>query len=532
MLAPRTSSEVLPQLEVQKSFMGGMRDRDHPSLLAENEYAYMRDGVVRNAGLFAMRQGRTARSSPVGSVPQDMFYFEPQPGQGRLIQFNQGVPYQWQGASGWSRIGTALTLVNQTDLVSMAAINSTVYVFGGYSDDVWTWNGVAADWTDEGDGNTHPPKAYYAAVQSGMLLSAGAASSTAIPSNDIYEYIFASNVFPSSGSGWDLLARNMRLSTKNIEPVTAIGEYRDGQILAFTRNTTWIVNLDATTPSDSVLNLVDPKVGCVAPKTLVCVGEDAFFLSGDKQLRTIKRTQLDKASSVSIPVSYNVPNLFSRITASAMRKACATVYDNYLLLAVPVDGSSYNNAVFVFDLLIQTAAPFGNIPICVGEWTNMRVGKFVTANFNNTPQLYYMDSHDGTLYQMFANQQQDDSDLITCSMKTRGLEFKNPRCDKTAKTLEYTLIGVQGNLTVNYAKDDAVFNNLITSRAYGGSLTPTLDVQLDFTLAGSPAQTYDYLSLYGKGRSRNWQLEFAFTGLSFSLKEFSLTGGVHAIKTR
>lgn len=510
-----------------------MRDRDHCSLLSDNEYAYMSDGVIRDAGLFSLREGRTAKSQAAGAYPQDAYYFEPTPGQGRIIQFNQGIPYQWQGASGWARIGTLLVLTNTTDPVTMAALNGRIYVFPGTSGDhVWSWDGTSADWTDESSGNTNPPFGGLACVQADVICASGVASSASIAGTNLRDYIFFSNTFPSSGSGWDIAARNRRIPTDGSEPCLALGVYRDLSILALTRNSTHVFDMSSGTPSTYVRKTLDPKVGCIAPKTVVCVGEDVFFLSGDKQLRTIKRSTQDQAYGVSVPVSFNVPNLFDRITASAMSKACATMYNNYLLLAVPVDGATYNNSIFVFDLLLQTQAPFGYIPVCVGEWTNMRVAKFVTANFNNVPQLYYVDSTDGTLFQMFNGQQDDDGAFITCTMKSRGFQFKNPRCDKTIRDLEYTLIGTQGSLSISYARDDAAFNSLITGRSYGGTLSPLLPVSLSFTLPDAPAQIYDYLSFHGKGRSRTWQVLFSFNGPSFSLKEFALAGWVHAMKTR
>jgi hypothetical protein len=111
---------------------------------------------------------------------------------------------------------------------------------------------------------------------------------------------------------------------------------------------------DSLDTTNSRLVLLSEAVGCVATKTAVYTsgaeGSDIFFLSRDG-VRSLKRVEQDVAGGAGEAVSEPVHDRIERINWTMVHKAVAAVHNHLFYLAIPVDGSTVNNLVLVFDLI-------------------------------------------------------------------------------------------------------------------------------------------------------------------------------------
>lgn len=516
-----------PLDETQQSFAGGMRDRDHASTLLPNEAAKLTNAEIRDAGLAKTRRGSTTKTtSGPGANPQDVIYFDP-PGTVApiLVQVNDGKFWTWDGtSSGWTRIGTT-QLTNTSSQVSMVVLNGKLFVFSGQNDNVWSWDGSAGSFTDEGNTNTDPPRGDIAIVQAGRICVGGVISTPAI--TDATNYIFFSDIF--DGTTWDRAANNKRVPTSYGEAVTALACYRKEEILAFTRNSSHIYNITGSTVSNFSLLTIDPRVGCIAPKSVVVVGEDAFFLSPDKHVRTIKRTVQDISLGVSVPITYENPTLMDRINTANANKCAAILFDNYYLLSCPMDTFTYNNTIVAFDLLQQKQGVSGIIPSCAGEWTGLNPQTWSIGFFSSKNALFYIDSIDGKAHQLFTTES-DDGAYPTLGVDYRGASHGSSQHDKTLHSGELQLLNTFGTMVVSYAKDDGSFTTLITKTISDtGSRLP---INLPFTLSAAGVLAFLPLTFYRRGRSRYWQLRISHSGGVAQIKQTTLRAFVESVSTR
>ena len=514
---PNTSRALTPAPAVFQTFDGGMRDRDHPSQLLPNQYAYGKNIEIRESGLYKTRRGRTNRAGSPGSSPQGAVWYEPSAGSGMILQVNSGKVWQWSGSgSTWTRIDSGFTASNTSDPVNFAILNGRLYIFFGSTDNVRSWDGLSATLTDEGNTNTDPPRGLYPCVQEGRICASGTSSLT--------DHVFFSDIY--DGQAWDRSANNKRNPTDGSEATLANAAYRKTQILSMTRNSTHLWDVSGSSVSSFSRITLDPKVGCIAHRSLVVVGDDAFFLSGFNDVRTIKRTQQDQAFGVSLPISYLNPNLMARINSRYSSKAAGIYFDNYYLLAVPLDNAQYNSGVIVFDLLHQME---GNVPVMVGEWTNMRPLQWVIAYFNSTPTLYYIDAVDGSLYSML-DSEFDDGEDIESEVHTRAADWQAPLNEKSIRDGAIQVLDTYGTIVISYAKDDQSFTSLLTKAV--GSSGSFLPITLPFTLSSGGVLTTIPLCFYKRGKSRNWQMKIAHSGGVINLKLVALNAWVEAIRTR
>lgn len=505
----------------QKSFAGGMRDRDHPSELSEVEYARGVDIENRDSAIAKTRRGRTVKTDSAGIDPQGAIFFQPNGGTAVIFQVNSGIFWTWANSgTAWTRVGLT-QLTNTTEPVMLVILNGTLYVFSGTGDNVYSWDGIAANFTNEGNTNSDPGRGDIVCQQEGRLAVAGLGGI-------IQDYIEFSDIF--GGGAFDRAANNKRVPTNGSEPVTALASYRNSDILAWTTHSTHIFTVSGSTVSSFTRQSIDPEIGCAAKKSVVVVGEDAFFVSADKQVRTIKRTVQDKAFGVTIPITYLVPNLMDRINGDYLSLCAGCYFDNYYLLAVPFDTETRNSGVIAFDMLHQMPTPAGQVPVCVGEWTNMCVCEWVVTEFDGVTQLHYIDSNDGKAYLMFDGTS-DDGENITSIIDFRSFDWGISTNDKTAHSGELQFLDTTGTATLSYAKDDGIFNTLLAKNVGDPSIA-NLPINLPFVLPGNDGVGFMLLTFYGLGRSRYWQLRLTFTNGTFNLKQLFLRAHIESIRTR
>jgi len=117
-------------------------------------------------------------------------------------------------------------------------------------------------------------------------------------------------------------------------------------------------------------------VGTVAPNSVVYASgagdSDVFFLARDG-VRSLKRVEQDTAGGAGPPISEPIKDIIDRINWTYAEKATSAIFDHKLYMAIPVDGSTFNNTTIVYDLEKQR---------WVGEYT-LTPTDMITANFND-----------------------------------------------------------------------------------------------------------------------------------------------------
>lgn len=507
---------------ILKTFSGGQNDRDHPSAIADNQYAYGKNIDPQSGGLFDSRLGRTKKVDSPGSTPQGAAWFSVSESNSFLIQVNGGRIFKWEGsATTFTEIDNSVQLNNQTAPVQMYVLNGKIYIHAGNGDNVRSWDGSSPNLVDEANTNTDPPLTNLCWTQSRK----GFAAQTDTAGTDDFVYVSSAN----DGQTWDRSAGNVRIPTEGNERVTAGAMFRNGNILVFTRNTSHVITVSDSSVSNWVRQTISPKIGSVSPWISV-VGQDAFFMSPDGHIRTIRNTDFGEQQAVDEPVTVFNPNLVARLTKTKLNNTRGIWFNNYLLVSASIDNSTYNNVIIAFDMLHRIQTETGQvIPICLGEWSNMYAGEFVVTYFNNRHRLYYMDSRDGALYLMFDGET-DDGTTIDVEYRGKSLDFGTQRHDKTILDGEIQVFDTFGTLTFQYAKDAGSYATN-KSEAIGGS-----QAQLPFTL---PVQlgsggVLDFIpmSFYGAGQSRFWQPKITHTGGKISLKQLTLRAKIHNALSR
>ena len=505
------------QIESQSSFAGGMRDRDHPALLGPDQYYYMKNGVIRDAGLCKLRPGMYQRAAlAVASAnAQGATFFEPTEGNGYIIAVIDGKFYYWANSGDdLTQIGT-LQIGNTTQPVEFTVgymgTQKVLVCHVGMDSRPLYWTGdVSLDFVPFATGDTDAPYATGACVQSDRVISFG--------DNTLPDHIFYSDIRSIGNGGWDRTTQNIKLVTNSNEVVKAIAAYRDNSVIAQTQNSTQLIsNFNSADGSTIARTTIDARFGTISPRTLQIFGTEGYFLSPDRHIRSIRRSVTSLTQDIeSFPISYFNPNLMGRINQVHMGKAASIFFENYYLLAVPMDANTVNSSIIPFDFLHQQEMPFGRAPAMVGEWDNFPVQQWIVATFAGRQRLFFLSNEDGSIWEALIGDT-DGVDYPAFELQTRGYQHGTSDRNKSLDSGEIKYEDSFGQLTVQAARDDRQFSTVKTVSI--GSNAPGLPVDLPFNF-GQPADESEYFYGYGLGDSRTWRYKYTFAGGIINFREF------------
>jgi hypothetical protein len=102
--------------------------------------------------------------------------------------------------------------------------------------------------------------------------------------------------------------------------------------------------------SDISLKEITREAGLVARKSVVTIGNKLFFLS-DNGVYATQFEDLYNLRGTGLPLSDTIDPIIKRINQAYAKNAIGVYHNNRYWLAVPIDGSTRNNAILVYNLL-------------------------------------------------------------------------------------------------------------------------------------------------------------------------------------
>lgn len=230
---------------------------------------------------------------------------------------------------------------------------------------------------------------------------------------------------------------------------------------------------------------ISMQFGCIAPRSVVNIGNDQWFLSSEPiAVRSLIRTTYDKLSidMVSTPIQ----DIFDGtgdtiINSSNAYKSAAILFNNKYLIAIPSGSSTVNDLVCVYDFITKSWSLI----------TGWYPAQWVVFDDN----LYYIDANDGRVVQCFTGTVGDmeAGPVVSASVPTVGIsmeyvskniDFDNPENFKQLDSLDM-LFGATGSYTATVYIDinDTGYQPIGTVTLSNGS--NALPLILPFTLVNN-----------------------------------------------
>lgn len=188
----------------------------------------------------------------------------------------------------------------------------------------------------------------------------------------------------------------------------AITPWTLNEFVVFMRNSIFYANVgvgsynagDAATEPDSYVKSLATDIGCIAKGSVVQAGGGIMFLSdngvyianpagagaGGSAGNTPEGVRL---LTLSEPLSSTISDVIERINYNYVSGAVAVYFENRYYLAVPLDSSTTNNAVLVYNFINKAWESVDTYP------AGFDIQKFHVSKHGNRRRLFAIDSNEG-----------------------------------------------------------------------------------------------------------------------------------------
>ena len=188
----------------------------------------------------------------------------------------------------------------------------------------------------------------------------------------------------------------------------AITPWTLNEFVVFMRNSIFYVNVgvgsynsgDAASEPDSYVKSLATDIGCIAKGSVVQAGGGIMFLS-DNGVYIANPAGAGAAGSngntpegmrlltLAEPLSSTISDVIERINYNHVDDSTAVYFENRYYLAVPIDGSSTNNAVLVYNFLNKAWESVDTYP------AGFDIQRFHVSKYGNRRRLFAVDSTEG-----------------------------------------------------------------------------------------------------------------------------------------
>jgi hypothetical protein len=234
--------------------------------------------------------------------------------------------------------------------------DANTFTFFTQTQDDATHKAVFAKRQSQGLGLMHMPAPAWAVQHQRRLWvpyayePAGTSGSPTYTWRNVLDEIVASDILDSDT--FDKIQSQYRISAGTADSLVGVEPFAEDNLLVFMRHSIHLIKGISGSLLDTSVNLITKEVGCVARKSIVQIGNQVLFLS-DNGVYAAAFGDLYNLRGAGVPLSEPINPLIGRINRNYAQNAVAAYYNNRYYLAVPLDNSTVNNALLVYNFLNQ-----------------------------------------------------------------------------------------------------------------------------------------------------------------------------------
>lgn len=198
--------------------------------------------------------------------------------------------------------------------------------------------------------------------------------------------------------------QQFRINYGSDDALTRFHPYTDGVVILFKDQSCFFATGATGDLADLTLNELSREKGSIATYGALSLGDEVWFLSDDGIYRIMPFSQQQRLKVDPNPVSRPIQPLIDRINWTYAGGAVAERWKENAFFAVPIDGSTYNNAILVFN---TTTGYWDGID----TWNSsigFRVDRFHVTDYMGVKRLFAVDRGNARVILMY----EGDSDFI------------------------------------------------------------------------------------------------------------------------
>jgi len=203
-------------------------------------------------------------------------------------------------------------------------------------------------------GFTHMPAPAWGVYHQRRLIvpyfytTTGSSGSETITSRNVRDEIVLSDIFDSDT--YDRILNQLKVTAGVADYLQYVHPFTEDNAVIFNRNSIHLMLGLSGSIADISLKEITREAGLVARKSVVTIGNKLFFLS-DNGIYATQFEDLYNLRGAGLPLSDPINPLIKRINPDYAHNSVAIYHDNRYWIAVPLDNSTRNNAILVYNLL-------------------------------------------------------------------------------------------------------------------------------------------------------------------------------------
>jgi len=318
---------------------------------------------------------------------------------------------------------------------------------------------------------------------------AGTSSSPIITSRNVKDELIASDIL--DGQTYDQILNQFKIASGGADYIVGLQPFAEDSLVVFARNSIHLIRGVGADLGNSSVQEITREVGAVARKSIVQVGNQIFFLS-DNGVYAVDFDQLYNLRGATVPLSEAINPIMSRINKLYAANCVGIYHNNRYYLAVPLDSSTVNNTILVYNFLNKGWESIDTINS--DKWN---IIGFVRSGAGSTNRLHVI-SKDGGIHmidEVVNNGQNDYQDYLCLGIGTSPA-YQNINSILTTRQYTYSTMdrkrfnsyelhvesatNVQSDalLSLEIENPDSIVDLSDISSIYGSSLASGEDLSL------------------------------------------------------
>ena len=267
-----------------------------------------------------------------------------------------------------------------------------------------------------GLGFTHSPAPNFGAYHNKRLVVpynfevTGSSGSATITDRNIKDEVLISDLLDSDT--FDQIFAQFRFNAGSADFVVGFQSFANDQLIIFNRNSIHTVFNTVNLTSATVKQVTD-EVGCLARRSIEQIGSEVLFLSANG-VYGISFVDEYNHRGTALPLSEPINKTIQRINKAHADKAVSAYFDNRYYLAVPLDDSTENNAVIIYNFLNKQ---WESIDTYGDTNTTFDILDLIVAG-KGTNRAVYAINKQGGIHQLDVNENGQDAIISTLGQDT------------------------------------------------------------------------------------------------------------------
>ena len=327
-------------------------------------------------------------------------------------------------------------------------------------------------------------------------------STETITDRKIFDEIILSDI--NDSDTYQHLEGQFRFNAGKADFNVGMHSFSDDKLIVFNRNSIHIVigSEDVATAKNQLLT---DEVGLVARRSVIQVGNQVLFLS-DNGVYGANFIDLYNLRGNEVPLSEAIQKTIDRINKDAAENAVGIYFDNRYYLAVPLDGSSTNNAVIIYNFLNKSWESVDKVNNSGFEFTNLLVAG------SGSKRGVYVTNTDGGIHKL-----ETEADGIDRVITAIGGSAGTDRVEGSATTRMFTLNSIDRKKWNNFelqlqSSADNVSDMNISGITENVDSEPALDLKTASFYLGSNIPADEDVSIRGRiGKPRSYGFQMILT---------------------